>query len=764
MGHREKIFGILALSIMLLSLDGCNRDPHVRAQKHFASAQEWLQRDKPEEAAIELRNAIQLDPRLAKAHFELAKLQLKKGEVVSGFQSLLLTVKYDPENREANLNIAEILLRGGRFTDAHAKAEAVLNKWPGDGAAQLVLAESEIGLGDDLNARQIIDKLLHDDAKNSRAILDLAAINFKGHDLDSAITNLRHAWELTPENAFAPLILSRIYEGRKDFEQAASVLDEALRRKPESLKLRYALAGLYLRSNRAGQAEPYLRQIQQLGSKDSQHRAVMAQFYTILNRLPEAEAEYKRVLAENPDDSSNWRGLAELYLGTGRRDEAAAIADKLLKRNSQDWESQTLRGRLDLLEAKADQALLHFQYAQKINPDAAPVYFNTAQAYLKQGNMEQAKGALQEAVRRQPNFPAAWLVLAELAMRTGDVDRAIQDLNSARAERRLPELEANLLLSQAYAIKGELDRADQTLSNLMQAKAAQQSRALLLYNLGWIRLQRGRSAEAGKLAMAALQADPKSEQALYLLGLSYLAQKQSERAIQLVDSYVQKQQDWAPGFDTLGKIALQSGKLEIAEPAFKRALELQPDSFSASMGLAETYAGEKRSDLAIATYEDLEKRARDTAFIPLRIGLLEEAAGNWEKAQEAYKRSVSLDSNNPTAKNNLAWIYVQHGGNLDLALRLAQEAKEAAPQDPRIADTLGWIFAKKGAYDMAAENFKQSLERNPKSSTYLYHLGFAYYKMGRFPEAREELAAALSNPDFSGAAEARALLAALPVN
>src|SRR5262249_4515705 len=151
--------------------------------------------------------------------------------------------------------------------------------------------------------------------------------------------------------------------------------------------------------------------------------------------------------------------------------------------------------------------------------------------------------------------------------------------------------------------------------------------------------------------------------------------KQPERAIQTVDSYIQKQQGWAPGFDILGKIALQSGKLDIAEQAFKRTLELQRDSFSASMGLAETYAGEKQSELAIATYEDLEKRSRDTAFIPLRIGLLEESAGNWEKAQEAYLRSISLDSNNPTAKNNLAWIYVQHGGNLDLALRLAQEAK-----------------------------------------------------------------------------------------
>ncbi|HEX7958788.1 MAG TPA: tetratricopeptide repeat protein [Terriglobales bacterium] len=764
MKYQGKIVAVMVLSVTALTWSGCNRNPHLQAEKHFASAQDWLRQGKPEEAAIELRSAIQLDPRFAKAHFEFAKLQLKKGEVVSAFQSLQLAVKYDPENREANENIAEILLRGGRLTDARTKAEAILVKWPGDAAAELVLAESEIGLGDDRRAREILDKLLKDDGKNSRAVFDLAAINFKSHDLDSSIANLRRAWELTPDNIVAPLILSRVYEGRKDFAQAVAILEEALRRKPDNLQLHYAIAGVYLRNNHPDQAEAYLRKIQQLGSNDPRHRAVIAQFYTILNRLPEAEAEYKRLLAEKPNDSITGRGLAELYVGMGRRDEAKTIADKLVKQAPQDWESQTLRGRLDLLEGNADQALVRFERAQKINPDAAPVYFNIAQAYLKQGNMDGAKTTLQEAVRRQPSFPAAWLLLSELAMRTGDVDRAIEDLNSAQSEHRLPPLEANLLLSQAYAMKGELDRADETLSNLMEAKAAQQQRALILYNLGWIRLKRGRSAEAAKLAVSALQADAKSEQALYLLGLSYLAQRQPERAISVVDSYVQKDQNWGPGFDTLGKIALQSGKLDVAEQAFNRALQLQPDSFSASMGLAETYAGSKQIEQAIAAYENLQKRSPDTAFIPLRIGLLEEASGDWQKAQEAYRRSISLESNNPTAKNNLAWIYVQHDGNLDLALRLAQEAKEAAPQDPRIADTLGWIFTKKGAYDMAADNFKQSLEKNPKSPTYLYHLGFAYYKMGRLSDAREELTAALSNPNFSSAAEARALLATIPGN
>ena len=47
------------------------------------------------------------------------------------------------------------------------------------------------------------------------------------------------------------------------------------------------------------------------------------------------------------------------------------------------------------------------------------------------------------------------------------------------------------------------------------------------------------------------------------------------------------------------------------------------------------------------------------------------------------------------AANNLAWLYAENGGNLDVALSLAQTASQQAPDDPKVNDTLGWIFYKK---------------------------------------------------------------------
>jgi Flp pilus assembly protein TadD len=114
------------------------------------------------------------------------------------------------------------------------------------------------------------------------------------------------------------------------------------------------------------------------------------------------------------------------------------------------------------------------------------------------------------------------------------------------------------------------------------------------------------------------------------------------------------------------------------------------------------------------------------------------------------------------AKNNLAWDYAEHGGNVDVALKLAEEAKEKAPNDAGITDTLGWIYVKTGSYEAAVANLKESAAKDPKNGSYLYHLATAYYKLGRSDDARKELEAALKLPNFSDSADAKKLLAELP--
>ncbi|MGH7928230.1 MAG: tetratricopeptide repeat protein, partial [Candidatus Binatia bacterium] len=136
----------------------------------------------------------------------------------------------------------------------------------------------------------------------------------------------------------------------------------------------------------------------------------------------------------------------------------------------------------------------------------------------------------------------------------------------------------------------------------------------------------------------------------------------------------------------------------------------------------------------------------------------------YAKANQYYERALKINPNFVAAANNLAWNYAEHGGNLDLALPLAQKAREIDPDSPHILDTLGWIYYKSGLFDNAVVLLEDSSEKlNNGDAVVLYHLGMAYHRDGRNAQARDTFDRALKlNKDFPGAEEARKLLASEP--
>ncbi len=134
-----------------------------------------------------------------------------------------------------------------------------------------------------------------------------------------------------------------------------------------------------------------------------------------------------------------------------------------------------------------------------------------------------------------------------------------------------------------------------------------------------------------------------------------------------------------------------------------------------------------------------------------------------QKANEYYQKILDINKGFYAAANNLAWNLVQNGGNVDLALGLAQKAREANPNDPGVADTLGWIFYKKRTYLMAIGLLKESNEKyKDKNPEVLYHLGMAYLKNGDKSLAADSLSKAVaSDIPFNGREEAKITLATL---
>jgi predicted Zn-dependent protease len=102
---------------------------------------------------------------------------------------------------------------------------------------------------------------------------------------------------------------------------------------------------------------------------------------------------------------------------------------------------------------------------------------------------------------------------------------------------------------------------------------------------------------------------------------------------------------------------------------------------------------------------------------------------------------------------------MEHGGDKEKALQLAQTAKEMAPEEPHISDTLGWILYKRGVYQRALSLLSDSAAKLPENPEIQYHLGMAYLKAGDKEGAKKALTlAATSQTGFVGKEEAKRAL------
>ncbi len=132
-----------------------------------------------------------------------------------------------------------------------------------------------------------------------------------------------------------------------------------------------------------------------------------------------------------------------------------------------------------------------------------------------------------------------------------------------------------------------------------------------------------------------------------------------------------------------------------------------------------------------------------------------------------YQKALEIKPEDAMASNNLASVMAQSGGNLDVALSLAQTARRGMPDSPNAADTLGWIYYQKGAYKSAIGLFQEALKLGAKSNApdnpgIHYHLGLAYQKTDQPGLARQQLERVLKiDPNYSGAADVRKQLGQL---
>jgi Flp pilus assembly protein TadD len=239
-----------------------------------------------------------------------------------------------------------------------------------------------------------------------------------------------------------------------------------------------------------------------------------------------------------------------------------------------------------------------------------------------------------------------------------------------------------------------------------------------------------------------------------------LQEKQPAQALHAVQEQIAKSPGTS-GFYTLEAGLLLNAKDRAgAETAAQKAVELNPNDADAVLLLAGLQAQRGAVDQATATYRHgISRNPRDLR-LKLALGSMLEGHGNWQEAQKLYQDALQIKPDDPSVANNLAYLMIEHGGDKNIALSLAQTARRGMPTLSNTADTLGWAYYYKGDFPSAVNTLQSVVKDAPDDPTYRYHLGLAYRKNGDDAQAKQEFTKALAlHPDAPQAAEIRKALA-----
>jgi tetratricopeptide (TPR) repeat protein len=288
-------------------------------------------------------------------------------------------------------------------------------------------------------------------------------------------------------------------------------------------------------------------------------------------------------------------------------------------------------------------------------------------------------------------------------------------------------------------------------------------------NLATVSLRDNKQDEAIELYNRALAIDSANYDALNGLINVYAAQKHFDQAHASVDRALGAQPNSAPLHYLKARVYEFEMNAQGAEAELRRALELDPNYLAAYSDLGSIFANTNQKDLAIAEYRKIIERRPDNTTASSSaytlIGMLEDSRQNYDAAAESYRKALEIDPNAIIAANNLAWIYAAYDkGNLDEALRLAQGIVQRYPDEAGFADTLGWVYYKKGLHQSAIEQLQKAVAHNSESPLYHFHLGMAQMGKGDKAGARRELEQALKlgeKSPFAESDEARRTLATL---
>jgi putative PEP-CTERM system TPR-repeat lipoprotein len=421
-------------------------------------------------------------------------------------------------------------------------------------------------------------------------------------------------------------------------------------------------------------------------------------------------------------------------------------------------------------------------------PKSLAVRAALARLFLTTGRAEGAKKNYEEVLSQSPNDIGTLLGLAEIAIAQKKWPEATDYIGRARTA--APANPApGLLLVNMYGLQQDWKHATSAAAEL----AAQfPANVEVLDTQGRIQSAVGDTAGALSTYKRAHELAPDSKPVLARLLSQLKAEKNFPEERTVLQAALDRDPQNASLKADLIRVDAEIGGLEAGLATARKFAKADPGNSLYDVVSAELYenAGRRREAVALidqvaATgplddnltlalfrlYMRMDDPAKAEQMLNTRLQaepkefLIRSVLANFYLEQKRYDSAIAEYTSlvaerptDPTALNNLAWLY-QRQGNLTKARELAERAFSVAPAAAQIDDTLEWILLAQGEADRAMTYLSAANSAAPRNADIQYHLAVALQRTGRTADALAMLQTLLgSGASFADKAEAEKLL------
>jgi cellulose synthase operon protein C len=720
------ITGATVLSLAAALTTGCNRDPNVRKQKYLESGKRYEASGKYKEAAIQIQNALKLDKNYADGNFEMAKVYLKLNNPMAAYAELARTVQLAPGNQEARITLGQLLLAGRAVDPAAQQAKAVLAVNPKNADAYALLAGVAQHNGNNAEALEDMQHAIALEPNKAAFHSALALLQASSPNTQQdAAQELQKAISLDPKDATPRILLAGLLNKKGDVAGAKQQLEAAIAAAPQNIQARSALATVYIQANEKDKAEQTLIQGVEANTDDVNPSTLLASFYAQNGGVDRAVSAFADLHSKHPKSFGVQLTYARLLYDKKDFVKATEIVSELSKKDPQNADVETLNARLLLNTGKTDDAFTLLKKAAKENPESVQTQILLADVAATKGDAATSESAYRAVNKLDPANVRAATGLADIAVHKNDPSM-LQDV-AERTIKLHPEFGGGYLWR--GTAEGGRKEFDKAAADFQTALDKDPNNSLAYLELGQVRVAQGHAAEGQTMVQKALDKDPNSTQALATLVYFDMQAKQPAKAIARVQAQIAKSPNNAAFYVELAHLQYETKDYKNSLESARKAMQLNPGSAQPVQWFVQDEVALGDTDSALSTWQTwINAHPNDTHGYEL-LGSLQEAKGNIPAATDAYKKALQLDANDAAAANNLAYIMVEGGQNVDVAMNLAQTARRNAPNSPQTADTLAWVYYAKQSYSASRDLLETAAKDAPDDASIQYHLGMTYWKL-----------------------------------